>query len=160
MMAGGSPASFTVLWSSDDCESFKARHKPGARLRTLFGGWNRASGYRRAGVEVGDSVFPVYVAKRTLYVIGRMIVDTIAEDGTTETLRGAFGTNVYFDLPVPADVLGRWRFASPRGERQIKFLCDGQLTRSNSFQGIYRLTPATATELLGLLIDREAHMLR
>ncbi len=151
------PAAFTVLWSATEVAQFKERY-PGAppRCCVLLGGWNRQTRFGRAGVRPGDTVYPVHVAKKRLYLLTRVMVAEITADAATERVRGALGARLDFDLIVPRTVLERWRFAGSRGERPLKFLGDGGLTRSNSLQGVYRLTPQTATELFGLVLDREA----
>jgi hypothetical protein len=83
------------------------------------------------------------------------MVAEIENDGVTETVRGALGAKYHLDLFVPPDVLERWRFTSLRGSRPIKFLENGKLLRSNSFQGVYRLDPKTASELFGLILEHE-----
>lgn len=52
-----------------------------------------------------------------------------------------------FDTAVPGDLLERLTFTSRRGERLLKYVEDGRLTRSVSLQGIYRLAADSAEEL-------------
>jgi hypothetical protein len=129
-------------------------YRASTQLSSLLGGWNRQSQFVRAGVREGDAIYPVHVARKRLYLLARIMVDRIEHDDVTERVFGMLGSGVSFDLTVPPETLSRWRFASGR---QIKFLVEGDLTRSNSFQGIYQLSPETASELFGLLLDhREA----
>jgi hypothetical protein len=151
------PAAFTVLWSATEVAQLKERY-PGAppRCCVLLGGWNQQTRFGRAGVRPGDTVYPVHVAKKRLYVLTRLVVTDIDDDGVTERLNGALGARFQFDLAVPAELLERWRFAGGREPRPIKFLVDGEVTRANSFQGVYRLSRQTASDLFGLILDREA----
>ncbi|MFF6901635.1 hypothetical protein [Streptomyces hydrogenans] len=57
---------------------------------------------------------------------------------------------------VPGDVLERLTFTSRRGERTLRFVEDGRLTRSIGLQGVYRLAPASAEELRRLVAERWA----
>jgi hypothetical protein len=151
------PAAFTALWSATDVAHFKERHPDAPpRSSVLLGGWNQQTRFSRAGVRSGDTVYPVHIAKKRLYVLTRLIITDIDDDGVTERLSGALGARFQFDLAVPPALLERWRFAGGREPRPIKFLVDGGLTRASSFQGVYRLSQQTASDLFGLILDREA----
>jgi hypothetical protein len=108
-------------------------------------------------VRRGDAIFPVRVENKGLYLLGRITVSDVSEDGVTEVVRGVLGSRVQRDLRVPREVLDRWRFANGR---PIKFLVDGEIRRANSFQGVYRLSAQTATDLFGLVFEHEALALR
>ncbi|MBV8368563.1 MAG: hypothetical protein JO036_06455 [Candidatus Eremiobacteraeota bacterium] len=142
-------------------------------LRFLWGGHNLQTRFSHFGVRAGDTVYPVMIAQRRPYLVGRMTVASVADLSeylqdhsrdrayvyhrcATEALIGAHGSFLHFDLSVPSNVLERWRFSASRGERPIRGLIEGELTIPMTFQGTYRLSEATATDLFDLLLDHEA----
>ncbi len=167
--------SYTVFWTMDRwLGALAVGHKP---LPVLFGGPHLSEpSFRRAGVRVGDLIYPVSVMNRQVYVIGRMRVREILligqEDGSTlidlrfpqfkawkvlaptcteEVVIGGEGTTVRDDLALPTDVLMRLSFRSQRGERPLKHVRDGELTRSVGLHGIYRLSRQSADDLESLV---------
>ncbi len=64
---------YTVFWTMDRwLAAVAVGHKP---LPVLFGGPHLSEpSFRRAGVKVGDSIFPIAVSNRKLYVVARMRV--------------------------------------------------------------------------------------
>ena len=167
--------SYTVFWTMDRwLSAVGVGHRP---LPVLFGGPHLSEpSFRRAGVKVGDHIYPVTVANRRMHVVARMRVREMLllgqEDGPTlieerfpqyrawkflaptctdEVLIGMDGSAARTDLAVPADLLGRLRFRSQRGERALRHIKEGELTSSIGLQGIYRLTEASAAELAGLI---------
>ena len=78
--------SYTVFWTMDRwLSALSARHKP---LPVLFGGPHLAEpSFRRAGVNVGDLLYPIAVWNRRVYVVARMRVREMIllsqEDGPT-----------------------------------------------------------------------------
>ncbi len=142
-------------------------------LHFLWGGHNLLTRYSHFGVRPGDTVYPILILKRRLYLIGRMTVARVADlkeylathksdrayvhhQCANEALIGTHGSFVHFDLVVPNEILERWRFRSQRGERPIKGLVNGQLTCPETFHGTYRVTEDTSTELFDLLLEHEA----
>jgi hypothetical protein len=154
-----------------------AGHKP---LPVLFGGPHLSEpSFRRAGVSVGDSIYPVAVSNRHVLVVARMRVREMLllgqEDGPTlieqrfpqyrawkvlaptcteEVIIGMEGTVPRADLELPGPVLQRLTFKSQRGERPLRQVKDGELTSSIGLQGIYRLAPASAADLDEILASR------
>jgi len=166
---------YTVFWTMDRWLSAVAvGHKP---LPVLFGGPHLSEpSFRRAGVKVGDLIYPVAVSNRRVHVVARMRVREMIllgqEDGpslidhrfpqyrawkflaptcTEEVVIGMEGTAPRVDVELPRDVLDRLTFRSQRGERPLRHLKDGELTSSIGLQGIYRLTAASAADLAGLI---------
>lgn len=167
--------SYTVFWTMDRwLGALAVGHKP---LPVLFGGPHLSEpSFRRAGVKVGDLLYPVAVMNHQVYVIGRMRVREMLliaqEDGPTlidqrfpqfkawkllaptcteEVVVGAEGTTLRADLAIPPDMLGRLTFRSQRGERPLKYVRDGELTRSVGLHGIYRLSAGSAEDLAQLI---------
>jgi hypothetical protein len=167
--------SYTVFWTMDRwLSAVGAGHRP---LPVLFGGPHLSEpSFRRAGVKVGDLIYPVAVANRRVHVVARMRVREMIllgqEDGpslieqrfsqfrdwkflaptcTDEVLIGMDGTAPRADLVVPPEVLTKLTFRSQRGERHLKHIKDGELTSSIGLQGIYRLTEASADGLAELI---------
>lgn len=167
-------ATFTMLWPSDYVKAIRKRHREHPEpLHFLWGGHNLQTRFKYYGVRPGDTVYPVFIAKKQLYLVGRMTVTAVSDlksyladhprDASyvyhgcaNEALAGTHGTLLHFDLPVPRDMLEGWRFLANRGERSIKRLIDGMVTLALPFQGTYRVTPATATALFHLLLEHEA----
>jgi hypothetical protein len=169
------PDSYTVFWTMDRWLSAVAvGHKP---LPVLFGGPHLSEpSFRRAGVKVGDSIYPVAVSNRRMHVVARMRVREMLllgqEDGPTlidqrfpqfkawkflaptcteEVVIGMHGTAARSDLAVSPDLLERLRFRSLRGERGLKHIKDGELRSAIGLQGIYRLSEDSAKELSALV---------
>lgn len=166
---------YTVFWTMDRWLSAVAvGHRP---LPVLFGGPHLSEpSFRRAGVRVGDVIYPVAVSNRRMHVVARMQVREMLllgqEDGPTlieqrfpeyrawkflaptctdEVVVGMNGTAPRVDLEVPPELLDRLHFRSQRGERRLKHVKDGELTSSIGLQGIYRLAAASADDLSELI---------
>lgn len=167
--------SYTVFWTMDRwLGALAVGHKP---LPVLFGGPHLSEpSFRRAGVKVGDLIYPVAVMNRQVFVVGRMRVREMLligqEDGPTlidqrfpqfkawkilaptcteEVVIGGEGTTLHDDLPLPKEALTRLTFRSQRGERPLKHVRDGELTRSVGLHGIYRLTRQSADDLAAVI---------
>lgn len=167
--------SYTVFWTMDRwLGAVAVGHKP---LPVLFGGPHLSEpSFRRAGVKVGDTLYPVAVANRRVYLVARMGVREMIllgqEDGPTliedrfpqyrpwkflaptctdEVIIGMHGSAPRADLEVPADMLVRLTFRSQRGERTLRHLKDGELTSSIGLQGIYRLAASSAADFAALI---------
>ena len=167
--------SYTVFWTMDRwLGALAVGHKP---LPVLFGGPHLSEpSFRRAGVKVGDLIYPVAVMNRQVFVVGRMRVREMLligqEDGPTlidqrfpqfkawkvlaptcteEVVIGGEGTTLHDDLPLPKEVLMRLTFRSQRGERPLKHVRDGELARSVGLHGIYRLTRPSADDLAAVI---------
>ncbi len=70
--------SYTTLWSSERCRRIKQARQEGATLSLLFGGPHTSEpSFSRAGVKVGDYVYPIRVQDGILSIIGRMRVCAI-----------------------------------------------------------------------------------
>jgi hypothetical protein len=149
-------------------------HKP---LPVLFGGPHLSEpSFRRAGVKVGDLLYPIAVANRRVHVIARLRVREMLllgqEDGpaliderfpqykawrflaptcTEEVVIGMDGTAPRADLTMTPEMLSRLTFRSQRGERTFKQVRDGELTSSLGLQGIYRLSDSSAADLAELI---------
>ncbi|HEX5619359.1 MAG TPA: hypothetical protein VFX51_13125 [Solirubrobacteraceae bacterium] len=164
-------AAFTVYWRRDYWKSLP-REDPGPRLTVLFGGPHQSQpSFLRAGVEVGDRLFPITAYRRRVYVLASMLVSEIvevdsgtdpelrgllrryaewsflAETCTTEVVIGTQGTPIRRDRVVPGHVLRSWRYLNRRGERGLRFLEGDEMARADSFWGIYRLSDDTAAAL-------------
>ena len=166
---------YTVFWTMDRWLSAVANgHKP---LPVLFGGPHLSEpSFRRAGVKVGDTIFPIAVSNRRVHLVARMRVREMIllgqEDGpslidqrfaqfrgwkclaptcTDEVIIGTEGTAPRSDLALPPEILERLRFRSQRRERSLRHVKDGELTSAIGLQGIYRLTDTSAAELDALI---------
>jgi hypothetical protein len=167
--------SYTVFWTNERWHSaLAAGHKP---LPVLFGGPHLSEpSFRRAGVRVGDVVYPIAVSNRQVYVVARMRVREMLllgqEDGpsliehrfpeyrawrflaptcTDEVVIGLEGTVPRADLALSPLLLSRLTFRSQRGERTLRHIRDGELTSSIGLQGIYRLAEESAKDLATLV---------
>lgn len=167
--------SFTVFWTMDRwLGALSAGHKP---LPVLFGGPHLSEpSFRRAGVRVGDLLYPVAVSNRRVHLIARMRVREMLligqEDGPTlidqrfpqykswkvlaptcteEVVIGVEGTTLRADVQLPPEVLERLTFRSQRGERPLRHVRNGELTRSVGLHGIYRLSAGSAADLAELI---------
>lgn len=166
---------YTVFWTMDRWLSAVAvGHRP---LPVLFGGPHLSEpSFRKAGVRVGDVVYPVAVSNRRVHLVARVQVREMVllgqEDGPTlieqrfpeyrawkflaptcteEVVIGMNGTAPRVDLEIPREILDRLMFRSQRGERGLKHLKDGELTSSIGLQGIYRLATGSAGDFADLI---------
>ena len=166
---------YTVFWTMDRWLSAVAvGHRP---LPVLFGGPHLSEpSFRKAGVRVGDLLYPVAVSNRRVHLVARMQVREMLllgqEDGPTlieqrfpeyrawkflaptcteEVVIGMNGTAARVDLEIPREILDRLQFRSQRGERGLKHLKDGELTSSIGLQGIYRLSTGSAGDFAALV---------
>ncbi|MFF0400073.1 hypothetical protein ACFYSJ_30605 [Streptomyces sp. NPDC005248] len=172
------PNSYTTLWTNDLCRELERSGYGGSRPTMLFGGAHPSlPSFLRAGVKPGDLIHPVRVLRTRLHVLGAMEVSRILpyEDAgsllhdddyaklldwkplkvgcVSEVVVGPPGAPLDFDTVVPPELLERLTFTSRRGERSLKYVEDGRLTRSVSLQGIYRLAPESAAELHRLVLE-------
>jgi hypothetical protein len=163
-----------MQWSADYCRNVRRMHRENPEpLRFLWGGHNLQTRFSHFGVRKGDTIYPILVLKRRLYLIGRMTVTALVDleeylsaheedrayvyhDCAREALLGTHGSYLHFDLVIKREVLERWRYKSLKGERPIKGLIDGALTCPDTFSGTYRLSDETSTDLFNLLLDHEA----
>ncbi|GAA3504068.1 hypothetical protein GCM10019016_111810 [Streptomyces prasinosporus] len=172
--------SYATLWTNDLCRELERSGYAGRRLTMLFGGPHQSlPSFQRAGVQPGDRIYPVRAHRTRLHVLGVLEVARIVpyenagsalpDDDyvklldwrplktgcVTEVLIGPPGAPLRFDTVVPGGLLERLTYTSRRGERLLKHVEDGRLTRSTSLQGIYRLAADSAEEL-DQLIRHEA----
>ncbi|MEU5023941.1 hypothetical protein [Streptomyces milbemycinicus] len=171
------PDAYTMLWTNDLCAYLKKEGYEGERLVILFGGpFQSMPSFLGAGVKEGDHIYPVRAFRKRLWALGRMEVgrilpyDTVGElttdedyarvlrwrvlkagGGVSEVLLGPPGSPLRFDRAVPPDLLASLTYRSRRGERRIKHVEDGELKRSHSVQGIYRLAPESAAAMAALV---------
>jgi hypothetical protein len=67
---------YTTYWSRSMVEAARRLGQENARLHVLFGGPHTSlPSFRRAGVRPGDLVYPVHVARGSLYVLGCLRVE-------------------------------------------------------------------------------------
>jgi hypothetical protein len=76
----------------------------------------------------------------------------LAPTCTDEVALGEQGTPIRLDITAAPAMVERLRFRSQRGERGIKHLQNGRITKTISLQGIYRLSDGSAQELEALLL--------
>jgi hypothetical protein len=146
------PEAFSYYLSAGDC-SFRRETSKSGQWRSLLSEGNRGADFVRAGVRAGDTIFPIHVHQKSVYLLGRMMVASVIQDRVTDRLVGAVGSRMTFDLVVPMEILGRWRFASGRA---VKYIEDGEIRKASSLIGIYRLSKETAQDLFDLLLDHSA----
>ena len=133
---------------------------------------NALKSFRRAGVKVGDLLYPVAVSNRRVHLVAQMrvremvllgqedgpsLIDqrfpqfkpwkTLAPTCTDEVIIGIEGSVPRADLEIPSEMLVRLSFRSQRGERPLKYVKNGELTRSIGLHGIYRLSQTSAADL-------------
>ncbi|MDX2291173.1 MULTISPECIES: hypothetical protein [Streptomyces] len=173
---------FTVLWTQDTCRALRRSGRVGLRPPVAFSGVHQSLP-SWAGARAGDEVYALHVRRREVFVVCRMRVldrergaccgaaptawDDPSHPGHDDwAMLGAGGcgatavhvdaTPVRFDVPIPGELLPVLTWRNRRGEtRQPKYVVDGRLERSISFQGFYRLTPESAAAL-GDLVERAA----
>jgi hypothetical protein len=69
---------YTTLWTHERCQEARNAKQAGVPLRLLFGGPHLSQpSFRRAGVKVGDYVYPLSVRRGILYLIARLHVQAI-----------------------------------------------------------------------------------
>jgi hypothetical protein len=165
-----------MMWPAYYAQEMRRLHREHPEpLSFLWGGNNLQTRFSHFGVRPGDTIYPVMISKKRLYLLGRMTVAALADLReylrahprarermpaysmcANEALVGTHGSLLHFDLTVPREMLERWRFTGNRGERSIKGLVDGDITLAIPFHGIYKLSPGTARDVFNLLLDHEA----
>ncbi len=160
---------YTVYWPRERWQ--ESVDVPG-ELRVLFGGPHQSlPSFTRAKVGPGDLLYPVGYRDQALWLFGRVRVIAVDQVGpgsfgdgyadwaflagscVDEVVRCTDSVRVPQGRAVPGEVLQRMAYRPRRGgPRPVKFVTeDGRLTRSDSVQGIYRLTPETAADLDAVL---------
>jgi hypothetical protein len=70
--------SFTAFWSNERCTLIRKYHLEGQILDTLFGGPHTSEpSFKRAGVNAGDTIYPIRVYRGSVYIIASMRVREI-----------------------------------------------------------------------------------
>ncbi len=69
---------YTTLWTHERCREARAAKQADAPLNLLFGGPHISQpSFRRAGVKVGDYVYPISVQRGIIYIIARLQVQAL-----------------------------------------------------------------------------------
>jgi hypothetical protein len=69
-----------------------------------------------------------------------------------QVLLGEEGTEILFNRIVPAEMVERLQYQSARGDRKPKYVEGGKIMNIASFQGIYKLVPASVFDFEKLLL--------
>jgi hypothetical protein len=174
------PDAFTTLWTQETCRALLKERRVGERPTVAFSGIH-SSLPSWSSVGVGDDVYALHVKQRVVYVVSRMTVRDkqradccgaapaswrdpshpghsdwwmLGADGCGAAAVHVDATPVRFDIPVPGDLLAKLTWRNRRGDiRGLKYVVDGLLERSISLQGLYRLTPESASDLGALVAD-------
>lgn len=162
------PNHFTMLWSKDYCDFLSRAGAMGQPLQYIWGGYNSCSDFKHYRVKPDDYIYPIAVRNGSLYLIARMQVyncislDTFqnlfpAQSAAVynacadQILIGTDGTPIRLDRPVPAPFLANLTYQSAKGPRKPNYVEGGKVLKTNSFQGLYRLTPDSVDRLELLL---------
>jgi hypothetical protein len=71
--------SYTTFWTHDRCRAAKRANQEGKLLTLLLGGPHLSQpSFRRAGVKVGDSIYPIAIYGGVLYIIAHMRVHALS----------------------------------------------------------------------------------
>ncbi|MBX7224055.1 MAG: hypothetical protein K1Y36_29335 [Blastocatellia bacterium] len=74
------PHGFTVMWAKDQCVKLQKAGEAGKPVTVLFGGIHQsAPSLKRAGIESGDVVFPLWVNQKNLYVLTGVVVEELID---------------------------------------------------------------------------------
>jgi hypothetical protein len=160
----GTMALFTMYWPDWMCAAAREHGLEGQPLTIVWGGHNHDTSFARFKVGVGDTLVPVTCVSGVVYVLASLVVlaksnaalwlpahpehaHTRLPGCGNEVLVGTPQASLRFDRPLSPAQLMAWRYATSTGERPLKFLRQGRLTRTMSMQGVYRVTEATRAVL-------------
>lgn len=158
-----SPAVYTMLWPKHVVLPMM-KTVEGQPLRHVLGRGNSASDFGRFRIGPGDLLIPVHFDRGLVCPIARMRVTykgTVGdwrathpgelpdEHELTQLLVGDEGTPMYFFRPLPAEVLRALRYDA-KEPRALALDENGRLTTHMGIDGVFRLRPESADELLWL----------
>lgn len=156
-------ATYTMLWPQHVVKPLVGV-ADGKALRYALGRFNAQTDFARFRIAPGDVLIPVHLDKGRLCPIARMRVTykgTVGEwratrpdelpgvAPSTQLLAGEGGTPMYFFRPLPAELVRALRYDSTP-PRALPVGDDGRLTRHTGVDGVFRLHPESADELLWL----------
>ena len=161
---------YTVYWPRERWERSVAVQ---GELPVLFGGPHQSlPSFVRAKVGPGDLLYPVGYRDQALWLFARVRVTVVEPFPPSSAYPDSFGPWRFLaggcvaevvhcadslrrppGVALPGEVLQRLTYQPRRGApRPVKFVTeDGRLTRSDSVQGIYRITADSAADLDALL---------
>ena len=161
---------YTVYWPRERWERSVAVQ---GELPVLFGGPHQSlPSFVRAKVGPGDLLYPVGYRDQALWLFARARVTVVEPFPPSSAYPDSFGPWRFLaggcvaevvhcadslrrppGVALPGEVLQRLTYQPRRGApRPVKFVTeDGRLTRSDSVQGIYRITADSAADLDALL---------
>ncbi len=161
-------ALFTMYWPDWMCAAAREQGLEGQPLDIVWGGHNHDTDFTRFKVGAGDTLVPVTCVEGVVYALASVLVQAKGtgaqwlashpEHAKTRlpgcgnaVLAGTAQAPLRFDRALSAAQLTAFRYATATGERPLKFLRQGRLTRTMSMQGVYRVTEPTATMVTTLL---------
>jgi hypothetical protein len=136
----------------------------GQPLLYAFGRGNAASDFGRFRIAPGDTLVPVHFDRGLVCPIARMrVVYKGTVGGWREThpdelpdepegqqlLAGEDGTPMYFGRPLPLEVVRALRYDA-KAPRALKLDENGRLANHLGIEGVFRLCPESADEILWL----------
>lgn len=157
------PAVYTMLWPKHVVLPL-VNVAEGQPLRSVLGRYNAATDFARFRIAPGDVLIPVHIDRGLVCPIAKMRVvykGTVGEwreghpgefPGAPEyqqVMIGEEGTPMYFFRPLPTEVLRALRYDA-RTPRALALDEEGRLTKHMGIEGVYRLCPESADELLWL----------
>lgn len=157
------PAVYTMLWPKHVVLPL-VNKVDGQPLRSVLCRFNAATNFARFRVAVGDTLVPVHIDRGRVCPIAKMRIvykGTVGDWQEThpdafegvpqqhQLMVGENGTPMYFFRPFPDDVLRALRYDAKQ-PRALPLDDEGKLKNATAIEGVYRLCPESADEVLWL----------
>jgi hypothetical protein len=141
----------------------------GQPLRYVLSRGNAQTNFKRFKIAPGDTLVPIHIDAGRICPIARMSVvykgtaaawnlSLVAGGGErlpvdsehVQVLVGVRGTPQHFHRPLPADLVRELRYDGAKGPRALVVDDDGKLAQHAGVDGVFRLMPESADELISL----------
>lgn len=140
----------------------------GQPLRYVLSRGNAQTNFKRFKIGPGDTLIPIHIDAGRICPIARMNVVykgtasawnlSMAAGGERlpvdsehiQVLVGVRGTPQHFHRPLPVELVRELRYDGAKGPRALVLDDDGKLAQHAGVDGVFRLMPESADELISL----------
>jgi hypothetical protein len=162
--ASSGPATYTTLIPQHSVQRM-VNVVDGQPFHVLLSRSNSQTDFARFKIAPGDTLIALHVDAGRVCPIARMRVsfkgtvgtwnaahpqEPIAGHAATQVLVGDEGTPMHFARALPVELLRALRYDGKAGPRALKLHDDGRLKLAIGVDGVFRLMPESADELLSL----------
>lgn len=162
------PVVYTMLWPQHVVKTLIGV-VDGQPLRYALSRGNAQSDFKRFKIAPGDTLIPIHIDAGRICPIARMQIVykgtakawnlTVRADDPqrlpvdsewTQVVVGVRGTPQFFHRPLPMEIVRALRYDGTKGPRALEIDDDGKLTKPSGVDGVFRLLPESADELISL----------